>query len=93
MDGAGVSEMYARWRGTYWHFGKKAATIIAPPEAPSSLPLKSASVMSVFIVTAFLSPKVIVSNALMAENISGVGQRIFSYLPALGEKGSQHNCV
>ena len=67
MDGAGVSKMYIQMGlATYWHLGRKAATIIAP-EAPNSLPLKSASVMVAFMVTACLSPKVMVSSALMVE--------------------------
>jgi hypothetical protein len=34
---------------TYWHFGRKAATTIAP-EAPRVFPLRSAEVMEVSIV-------------------------------------------
>ena len=60
-----LANVYAGGVETYWHLGRKAATIIAP-ETPSCLPLKSASIMTVFMVTAWLSPKVIVSNALMA---------------------------
>ena len=47
---------------TYWHLGRKAATIIAP-EARSSLPLKSASVMLVLRVT--VSPNMMVTSTLM----------------------------
>ena len=46
----GVSKMDGA-AGTYWHLGRKAATIIAP-DTPSSLLLKSASVMSAFMATA-----------------------------------------
>ena len=35
---------------TYWHLGRKAASMMAP-ETPSSLPLKSASTIDVSIVT------------------------------------------
>ena len=70
MDGAGVSQMvYPDGVATYWHLGRRAATIIAP-EAPSCLPLKSASVIMVFMVTAFVSPKVMLSNAPLARRPS-----------------------
>jgi hypothetical protein len=49
---------------TYWHFGWKAATMLA--SWGLSLPLKSASVIVVVMVTACLSPNMIVANALMA---------------------------
>ena len=61
---------------TYWHLGRKAASMMAP-EASKSFPLKSALVMDVSMVTASLSLEsplmVSLFNALMAENISGVG--------------------
>ena len=38
---------------TYWHLGRKAASMMAP-EACRSLPLKSASVMDVSMVTGLL---------------------------------------
>ena len=47
--------------------------------------------MLISIVTACSPPKVMVSNALMVKNISGVGQGIFLYLLALGEEGSEHD--
>ena len=66
MDGASVSKKYnTGYSHTYWHLGRNAAAMIAP-EALSCLPLRSASVMSAFIVTACLSPKVIVANAPLA---------------------------
>ena len=67
------------------------------PETPSVLPLKSASVMEVSMVTGgpslpcTMPEKVNFASALMAKRISGVGQGIFSDLPALGEEGSEHD--
>ena len=54
---------------TYWHLGRNAARMMAA-EAMRPLPLKSASVILVFIVTASSSPKVIAVNAPLAA-ISG----------------------
>jgi hypothetical protein len=65
------------YQSTYWHFGRKAATIM-PPDTPSVLPLKSASVMVVSIVTGslLLSPlKVNVDNALLSEDVRDVEHR------------------
>jgi hypothetical protein len=63
------------YQSTYWHFGRKAATIM-PPDTPSALPLKSASVMVVSMVTGLLSLlcplKVNVDNALLLEDILGM---------------------
>ena len=50
--------------GTYVHLGRKAATIWA--SKGYSFPLKLASVISVVIVTACLSPKVSVDTALFS---------------------------
>ena len=59
----GVSKKYKRgYSRTYWHLGRNAAAMIAP-EAPSCLSLRSAAVMSTFIVTACLSPKMMLVNA------------------------------
>ena len=65
MDGRkyirGLTEGYSC---TYLHLGRKAATIIEP-EAPSILPLMSALVMELSIVTSCLAPpKVILDKDL-----------------------------
>jgi hypothetical protein len=47
--------VYASCVRTHLHFGRKLASITAP-DVPSPLPLKSASVMRVFMVTGVLDP-------------------------------------
>jgi len=56
--------------GTYVHLGRNAATIWASEEY--SFPLKLASVISVVIVTACLSPNVSVDIALLSEVVPEV---------------------